>query len=522
MIRSSVLVALCVLLQATPAAMSQVPLTDGLGAGTFLLTPDASHIVFQDFDSSANLLYSARTDGAGSPIPISPAGGGGVTLFQSRISPDSAWILYNRDEHIEDRLHVSTLASRIDGSTAPVLLNTSRVYDDDTSAYNLGISPDSRYALIRADQGDESFDLLSRRIDGSSPAVPLNGAHGGSHGDGVGSNWSIAGERAVFQTRGGEEGPGFFSRHFDGSTPIVRLSPSEPTGLGQVSADGSTIVFSIHPASGPPAIYSNSTAGGELRPLPFDTSSPYGLRGLSISPNGDHAILLDNEFRLSTAPSDGSGDQKVFGPFSDGTSIGLEITPDSTRIAYLMRPGHHGDVGLFVSAIDGSGVPKQLSPPPPAGRQVRFGNFMFFSSDSRYLVFISDQISDGEFDLFSVPTDGSSLPTRLSDAADFKLTPDGRWVIAALNPNADFYFDEIVAIPIEGGEAVPLADSPYLTGGIREWQLSQDGAMLVYLATSASGVSEIFAVAIPEPGAVCWLVVCGMAMTRRRVRVNLP
>src|SRR5687768_6631879 len=106
----------------TPIAQAQViPVTPGFNANGFLITPDNSRVVFMRAEDTSGILYSARTDGVGAPIPISPLTGGGAGLFQAQISPDSAWILYNRDEHPTDRLHVATYASRIEGSDSSVL-----------------------------------------------------------------------------------------------------------------------------------------------------------------------------------------------------------------------------------------------------------------------------------------------------------------------------------------------------------------------------------------------------------------
>jgi hypothetical protein len=519
------------LLALAPIADAQlIPVTPGFNASAFLITPDNSRVVFMHPEDTSGILYSARTNGVGTPIPISPLTGGGASLFQAQISPDSAWVLYNRDEHPTDRLHVATYASRIDGSTPAVLLNISPIYDDDTSQYNLAISPDSRYAIIRADQGDNSFDLLSRRIDGSSPPLPLNDPLHPDEGSGnaVPSNWSVAGNLVIFQDPNNEQGRGLYSRPFDGSAPAQKLSPGGETFSFHAVSD-SKVAMITYP--GPPQswnLYSNSTAGGALTLMHSKSNDFYGLRGLSISPDGGHALIQDGEFQLYTVPTDGLATPKLLGPFSDSTSIGYSISPDSTRVAFFTRQGHHGAVELDISPIDASAAPKRLNPPAPGGREVRFGNYVYFTADSRYLVFTSDQLVADRQDIFSVPVDGSSLPTRLSGPAVFTLTPDSKWLIAALNTDPDDFIDRFVAIPITGGEPILLAESPYLTGGIpnwgEHWRISQDGSLLVFVADNNAGVREIFAVAIPEPGTLSVLVATGLGMVslrRRRGRVNL-
>jgi hypothetical protein len=141
-------------------------------------------------------------------------------------------------------------------------------------------------------------------------------------------------------------------------------------------------------------------------------------------------------------------------------------------------------------------------------------------------VYTSDQLVAGRDDIFSVPLDGSSQPIRLSGPAAFVLTPDGQSIVAALNPDANEFFDSFVLIPIGGGEPIPLAENPYATGGIpgwgSHWQLSGNGKLLVFLADNNAGTREIFAVAIPEPGGVLVFLFAGfVSMARSRRRINL-
>ena len=500
---------------AAAAAAQPVPVTPGFNAGEFILTPDSSRVVFGKWDVSPGMLYSARTDGVGTPVPLSPLTGGDAYLFNSQISPDGAWIVYNRNENPGGALHVATYASRIDGTQPAVLLNISRVYDDDASQYNVAISPDSRYAVVRADRGDNSFDLISRRIDGSSPPVLLNGEPHSDSGEAVvGYDWTgAAGDRVVFHSRGGASGHGFFTRAFDGSGELVPLSPAEMPGISAVSGDGSTILLVTSPTSETLRFYSNSTAGGALTPLPVDTSPPFGLRGIAISPDGDHGLIINSEFQLLTLPTDGSRAPVPLGPFTNGVSGGpAVISPDSSRIVYAIRDGHHAANGLYVSAIDGSGTPTRLSlaPPPPEDRVVNYGSVVF-TNDGRHVVYAGDELAKNVYGLFSVPVDGSRPAVQLTESTNFALTPDGQWVVAARLTNGDSYFDDFVAIPIGGGEPVLLAENPFPTGGIpswgAHWHLSEDGGTLVFMADNNAGVREIFAVSIPEPG--CFVISAG-------------
>src|SRR5436190_9444940 len=268
-------------------------LTNGVNGGEFAIAPDGSRIVFESYNGTDNVLYSARTDAVGSPIQISP-GSGSSYLFNGKFTSDSLRFVFNTHEVASDGLHVATYSNRVDGAGTSMPLNNSRVYDDDPSQYNLAVSPNGQTVVIRADQGDYNFDLLSRRVDGSGGVIALNepSAHGpGSFGNGVPYNWTAAGSNMLFiATAAGAEERNLYSRVFDGGLPAVQLNPDGRILRDYVvSGDGSSVALTASGVGGL-ALFSRGINGGPLTMLTGDDDNPVAFEGLWIDPHGQHVL----------------------------------------------------------------------------------------------------------------------------------------------------------------------------------------------------------------------------------------
>ncbi len=490
-----------------------VPLAPGVNAGNFAITPDGSHVVFESYQETGNVLYGARTDGGGA-VTLS-LGSGSAFLFNSKFTPDSSKIVFNSNEFPGGEWHVATYSNRVDGIGGPVLLNMSKVYDDDSSQYNLAISPDSGRVAIRADQGDYDFDLLSRPVNGSLAAIPLNeNGHGGGFGEGVQYNWTAAGNRMVFAAPpAGGGANNLYSRLFDGSLPAVQLSPEGRTFVDYVvSGDGSRVALTAT-GTGGRGLYSRAVDGGPLTILAGEDDHPQAFIGLWIDPHGQH-VVFNTDLHLSTVPADGSAEPKSLSPYPAGQDVQVAISPTGGKVALLSRPGGSGPLELFVSDIDGSSAPKKLNLPLPVGGSI---DYLAFAPDGQHLIYFGDQVTDGVEEMFSVPVDGSALPVKLGPAGAFAVSHDGKTVFT-VSGGGPFMWQAINATPIDGGEPVQIANNPFATGGIYRWELTPDDSMLIFTADNAGGTSEIFAVAIPEPGGMAMVMLGAIVLTRRLAR----
>src|SRR4051812_27393217 len=109
---------LCAVALHTAGAQS-ISLTDGIPGGGFVISPDQSRLIFGGPDG----LYSARIDGVGSPLRISPENQSSFWT-QSSFSPDSSWFVFKNNRFIEEVRHLDIYSARADGSGTPVLLNS--------------------------------------------------------------------------------------------------------------------------------------------------------------------------------------------------------------------------------------------------------------------------------------------------------------------------------------------------------------------------------------------------------------
>jgi hypothetical protein len=425
-------------------------------------------------------------------------------------------IVYDRNENPNGVWHVATYASRLDGTTPPVLLNRSKVYDDDPSQYSLAISSNGAYAAVRADQGDRAFDLLSGPTNGSAPVVMLNpGPHSEDIYSSVNYGLLSAGNRAIYNIPNGENA-GVFSRPFDASAPALKLSPEGGDVqwyAAALSRDQSKLLMPTYSSSGRREVHVVSPQTGDNTLLfSQDDTNQFGFMRLS---NDGNRAVFSLGVRQYSAPTDGSAPAQEFGKYPTGVLNWQEVSPDSRLIAYMTRPENHSPTELYVSPIDGSGVPKKLVGGLPEGM-----NVMQFAPDGNHIVFFD---SLGTFPNFmSVATDGSGPPVQLAKKGGFAFTPDSRGLIVGVNPDQDYDMDSFYFVPLDGGPAVFLADSPYAGGGISQFLVTPDGSKVIFLADDGAEHSGIFSLAIPEPGLMLTAASALVMLTlRRRSLVSL-
>lgn len=156
------------------------------------------------------------------------------------------------------------------------------------------------------------------------------------------------------------------------------------------------------------------------------------LKPTPVIPQGGSAVFV-----YSTIEGDTGGD--IYLSRADGTDVrrltsgpGLESTPtwspDGTRIAYRAWEG--GTDSIVV--MDGGGGNSTTLATTPASASYCARGDLAWSPDGTSLVFQTSPVCDMTFDLFIVPTDGSSAATRLlvpgleGRSADW--SPDGKQI----------------------------------------------------------------------------------------------
>jgi Tol biopolymer transport system component len=187
---------------------------------------------------------------------------------------------------------------------------------------------------------------------------------------------------------------------------------------------------------------------------------------------------------LWAVPVDGSvAPRRLSPPAAVGQSPSyVGATPDEQRILFTADYDQPSVYELWSSELD-SGASVRLTPPLVAGGNL-FSYDVWISPDSRRVVYLADQRSDGVDELFSAPLDGSSPPVALHapltttmDALEpVRFTPDGARVIFAVRISTGVV---LASAPTDGSAAPTPLNLPFPTGG--------------GVATSFSGVSSTVA-----------------------------
>ncbi|MEE8599498.1 MAG: cell wall-binding repeat-containing protein [Euzebya tangerina] len=326
----------------------------------------------------------------------------------------------------------------------------------------LELTPDGTHAILLADlEGAGRFDLWSVPMDGSTAApTRLNP----------------------------EPVPA------DGDVNVFQLSPdsSRVAFVGDLLAEGASDLF-VAPVDGSsPAVQLNVAPGDRRVPSSFTftpDSARVVFRTSSAGRSELFSVLLDGSQPLRL------NDDVVAG----GTVRRFEVTPDGSRVVYDGDLTRNNVIELYSAPVDARGQQVTLNTAPPSGGEV-FGGATI-SPDGSQVVFRGDIRVNDVFELFSVPTDGSDDPVRLTteltSGGDVEqgsplITPDGSRVIYRADQVTD-EVDELFSIPIEGGPSVRLNSDPVAGGDVSLVRLAPDGESVVYRGDLlTNGVTEIF------------------------------
>jgi len=227
-----------------------------------------------------------------------------------------------------------------------------------------------------------------------------------------------------------------------------------------------------------------------------------------ISPDGTRVVYLadqttNNVFELFSRPIDGSGSPvELNGTLIGGGDVqgGFVISPDSTRVVYLADQTSDGVFELFSRPIDGSGSAVKLNSTPVSGGDVLAG--FRISPDSAWVVYSADQNADGLVELFSRPIDGSGAATDLSNGfviSDFLISADSTRVAYRKDSGALDLYSRVI-----DGSAVAVKLNGTLPGfgEVNSFAISSDSARVVYNADQdVLGRDEIYSRPIDGSGA---------------------
>ena len=359
------------------------------------------------------------------------------------------------------------------------------------------ISPDGTRVVFSADrEPDGTLELYSMPLGGRSPIrigspLALSGGY----------SWKIAadGLRVVFL------GPDLSSVAIDGSSDPVRLGdPTAPTLDFVISSNGSRVV---HRAA-PPGLYAglfSVAIDGSTPPVELVAPNDQGVveHTYQLSRDGDSVVFASHHEDGSIAKlyctSVGGGPVVVL----DSPPFGIHdfrISPDGGLVVYRCSRGASGNSELYSVPTSGAAVPTRLDVP-----LVRGGDVLDFeiSFDGARVVYLADR-GNGRNGLFSVPADGSAVALELAGdvTSSFQIHPAGHLVLHTGDREQDEHF-ELRGVAIDGSTAPSVLSASMPSPSHVGWfGVAADGTRIVYQAhrdeDHAGQLSELWQVSLAD------------------------
>lgn len=318
---------------------------------------------------------------------------------------------------------------------------------------------------------------------------------------------------------------------------VVKLSGLIPDTADvssfQISPTGNRVVYMLRTDSvDTSGMFSVPLVGGTPMRVStaLSTSCCPILEGYWITPDGSRVVYVywnatnSVDRGLFVAPIDGSSAAvHLITPTGNQTNLGVQLTftPDSQRAIYRTNETGHP---IYSIKLDGSEPPRRLTPVPVTGGDIP--RPFILSPDGGYVVYRSDQETDGLFELFSIsttipgavpvklnpvlPTGGSvgdPVNSATTNFTDFLISPDSTRVVYMASQEVNNEV-EVYSVPIAGPSSSSVRLSvPRPTGftvALPEFKISADSTRVVYLNRVSGGETEpvtrdIYSVPIAGP-----------------------
>jgi len=437
---------------------------------------------------------------------------GNVADYQ--ISSNSQYVVYRADQLTDG---VDELFSvPIDLSNTAVRLN-SVLTNQGNVTETFQISPDGNYVIYLADQNtDNVFELFSAPIDGSSAAVKLNGDLV-SNGN-VLSSFKISPDssRVIYQAdQNNNDIFELFSAPIDGSASASRLNSNLPSGgdvLGdfKISSDSSHVVYLADQNNNQVNELYSVPINGSANPTRLNTQLS-GNRDVfpifHISTNGQQVAYIADQntndiHELFSVSITGGMPIKISGNLTNGGDVlNFQYSLDDNYIVYLADRNTDETKELFSILLSNISQQTRLNGNLVSGGDV-FSNYQISNSSTR-VVYTSDQQTNNQIELYSVPINGGTarkLNSGLNSDGDvitYQLSHDDRYVVYLADQRAD-ELNELFSTPLQGGSIVRLNSNLISNGDVStRFVISPDSSQVIYSADqTVNEETELFRVPI--------------------------
>jgi Tol biopolymer transport system component len=188
----------------------------------------------------------------------------------------------------------------------------------------------------------------------------------------------------------------------------------------------------------------------------------------------------------------------VYNGVLDGPGAFL-VSPDSRHVVYLADQDTNGVTEIYSVPIDRTTAPVKRNGP---GQRVVYSSSCRprITPDSARVLYVADQ-ADGRNELFTTSITGTGDPTRVSHPMS-PLDDVLSFEIAALGSQALYAARDDTDPPIQLYHAPPDASRPaqrIATGIFQDARLSARGRFVLYLSDQdTAGVQELYTYALPR------------------------
>ncbi len=431
----------------------------GVNVYPFKLTPAKTHVLYENgsiftFNPGLGPLFVVPVDGSAAPINLTP----GRIVHRFWISPGGATTVISVDPTPQS--HEKLYAVPSDGSAPPLLLTQAHPSPRFGSVYcdDVVFTPDGLrvvYNEVDDFDGDLEHELYNVPLDASQAETLItNGPF--YTGRFVLDSDSLP-ARVAFQVNGGVA-----STAANGSQ-FVTLSPPGWTAFDPLLVVGTEVLFTGFLSGTGSTIFRVPSAGGAATAL-----FPAAQNILTFGLAGPTEVALIRYFA-------GFARQLSVVPLAGGTPVPLHTLPPTQQGPFLFVPHPDGQRVLFPSdddtagvyelyvvPLDASSAPTKLSGPLASNEDV---HEIKVTPDGAHTAFRAGIGNGGPVDLFQATLDGSSLfqvnepipGDTVGDVTGFRVTPDGASLVYRADQDSDEDFDLYVLDTSAPGSPLQLS-----------------------------------------------------------------
>ena len=289
------------------------------------------------------------------------------------------------------------------------------------------------------------------------------------------------------------------------SGPIV-TGGDVAAGTLEVSPNSSRVIFQADKEIDERLeVYSWAT-GGLAQPVKLSMANPTGQHVVraEITPDSSRALYIADHgtpgrMELWSRPADGSGSAPVVlsGALApSGDVLEFAISPDSKWVVYVADQGRNVPSQLIARVIDGSQPDVVLADRFDAENDL--AESFAISPDSSRVVYRADLNASNSFDLFSRAINGSTPPVKLSGDSlptvtvdvPIRISADSRWVVYRTDPDTQGVF-ELYSRPIDGTGSPKKLNGPLSTGAdVYTFEIDAGSSRVLYLTDEVADTAD--------------------------------